>query len=85
MPTPSVLAVDTGSGTLRVIEHEPGDGTVSRSSALMDERVGGRWSASLDSPVDCTQVTFLFTDHLGLTSDPAFTDNVLYLLLEDPR
>ncbi len=84
-PTPSVLAVDTGSGTLRVIEHEPGDGTVSRSSALMDERVGGRWSASLDSPVDWTQVTFLFTNHLGLTSDPAFTDNVLYLLLEDPR
>jgi hypothetical protein len=30
-------------------------------------------------------VTFLFTDHLGLTRDPAFADNVLYLLLEDPR
>jgi hypothetical protein len=28
---------------------------------------------------------FLFSDHLGLTKDPAFTDNVLYLLLEDPR
>ena len=24
-------------------------------------------------------------DHLGLTKDPAFTDNVLYLLLESPR
>lgn len=28
---------------------------------------------------------FLFTDHLGLTRDPAFTDNVLFLLLEDRR
>ena len=42
-------------------------------------------AATLDSPVDWTQITFLYTDHLGLTRDPAFTDNVLYLLLEDPR
>ena len=28
---------------------------------------------------------FLFTDHLGLTADPAFSNNLLYLLLEDPR
>ena len=28
---------------------------------------------------------FLFTDHLGLTPDPAFVDNALYLLLEDAR
>ena len=28
---------------------------------------------------------FLFTDHLGLTRDPAFVDNALYLLLEDAR
>jgi len=26
-----------------------------------------------------------FTDHLGLTRDPAFVDNALYLLLEDAR
>ena len=26
----------------------------------------------------------LFTNHLGLTKDPIFTDNVLYWLLEDP-
>ncbi|MFQ5457196.1 MAG: hypothetical protein ACE5FC_01905 [Myxococcota bacterium] len=28
---------------------------------------------------------FLFTDHLELTRDPAFSDNILHLLLEDPR
>ncbi|MBK7975503.1 MAG: hypothetical protein IPK07_20210 [Deltaproteobacteria bacterium] len=38
----------------------------------------------LVSPIPWSSVTFLFTDHLGLTQDPAFTDNVLYLLLERP-
>ncbi len=56
-----------------------------RSSALMDERVGGEWRPWLVSPIAWTQVHFIFRDHLGLTQDPAFTDNVLYILLEDPR
>ena len=28
---------------------------------------------------------FLFSDHLGMTKDAGFVDNILYLLLEDPR
>jgi len=75
----------TPDGALRVIEKAPGDGTVLRSSAVMDERVGRAWSPRLISPVDWTRVTFLFTDHLGLTRDPAFADNLLYVLLEEPR
>ena len=51
----------------------------------MDERVGSNWMPMLKSPIRWSHVTFLFTDHIGLTRDPAFTDNVLYLLLEDPR
>ncbi|MEM6455847.1 MAG: hypothetical protein AAF772_12185, partial [Acidobacteriota bacterium] len=82
--TPRALAVD-GDGRLRPAGTGPGDGTVLRSSALLDERLDGRWSAHLRSPIRWRQVTFLFSDHLGLTTDPAFTDNVLYLLLEDPR
>jgi hypothetical protein len=58
---------------------------VLRSSALLDERVGQPWEPRLRSPIPWTQVHFLFTDHLGLTRDPAFTDNVLFLLLEDAR
>jgi len=27
---------------------------------------------------------FFFKDHLGITKDPVFTDNILYLLLEQP-
>jgi hypothetical protein len=50
----------------------------------MDERLSGRWSPQLASPVRWSQVNFFFTNHLGLTTDPAFTDNVLFLLLERP-
>jgi hypothetical protein len=28
------------------------------------------------------QVTFLFADHLQMTTDPVFADNVLFLLLQ---
>jgi len=32
-----------------------------------------------------TNVHFVFTEHLDMTKDPAFTDNLLYMLLEEPR
>ena len=83
--TVSQLGVDVGTGEIRWTKTGPGDNVVLRTSALSDERVGGEWKPFLDSPIDWRQVTFLFTDHLGLTKDPAFTDNVLYLLLEAPR
>ena len=83
-PTLAVLAVDQSTGQLAERAEGPGDGTVLRSSALMDERVGGHWTARLQSPVAWSSVQFLFNDHLGMTKDPAFTDNVLYMLLEAP-
>ena len=83
--TDSILEVDTSTGALSTLERDPGDGTVLRSSALMDERVGHEWTPRLQSPIEWSNVMFLFSDHVGLTSDPAFTDNVLYMLLEDPR
>lgn len=91
VPTARKVAVVTEpgrtKGRLEVVEREPGDGTVLRSSALMDRRMTaeGPWSPILQSPVRWSNVLFLFTDHLGLTKHPAFTDNVLYWLLEEPR
>jgi hypothetical protein len=84
-PTDAVVAADASTGALKVVARAPGDGTVLRSSALLDERAGGSWSPGLVSPIDWTRVNFLFTDHLGLTRDPGFTDNLLFLLLEAPR
>ncbi|MEQ9619459.1 MAG: hypothetical protein RIG61_09830 [Deltaproteobacteria bacterium] len=83
--TGSEVKVDTGSGKFEVSDYSPGDGTVTRSSALMDERVGNYWTPGLVSPIKWSNVMFLFTDHLGLTKSPAFSDNVLFILLEEPR
>jgi len=83
-PTSAVAEVDAVSGAVEISETGPGDGTVLRSSALMDERLGGEWSPRLVSPIDWSQVVFLFRDHLELTRSQEFTDNVLYVLLEKP-
>ena len=83
--TNEVVGVDLNTGDVRVVKSGLGDGTVLRASALMDERVGGLWQPRLVSPIEWTQVSFLFTDHLGMTKDPAFYDNVLFLLLESQR
>ncbi|MCC6676995.1 MAG: hypothetical protein IT436_07615 [Phycisphaerales bacterium] len=84
-PTPSVLAVDARSGRISVRESGPGDGTVTRASALMDERLSGDWQPRLRTPVAWSDVRFIARDHVALTSDPAFVDGLLYMLLEQPR
>lgn len=85
VPTEAVVAVDQDSGVIKLIKRAPGDGTVLRSSALMDERIGTDRLGRLESPIDWDSVQFLFRDHIGLTKDPAFTDNILYILLERPK
>ena len=75
----------TPEGGVKIVGNGPGDGTVLRSSALMDERMADNLQSRLISPIHWSQVHFIFSDHLGLTKDPAFTDNVLYFLLESPR
>jgi len=85
-PTPAVVEIQP-NGDLKTVVRAPGDDTVLRSSALMDERIGreGFWAPGLLSPVAWSDVTFVFGDHLGMTRDPSFTDNVLYRLLDAPR
>jgi len=81
--TPDVVEVDSATGRVRFAAFAPGDGTVTRASAVLDERVGGVWAPALRTPIGWRQLHFLFTDHLGLTRDPGFSDNVLFLLLEN--
>ena len=85
VPTSSRLEVAAESGAIRVTEEAPGDGKVLRSSALMDERLDGEWASRLRSPEAWHEVLLLFRDHLGLTMDPTFTNNLLFWLLEEPR
>ena len=79
------IAIDRATGKVKVKSYAPGDGTVARYSTLMDERVGGEWKPVLDSPVEWAGVNFIPANHIGLTSDRSFTNNMLYLLLEDDR
>lgn len=82
-PTPSQISVDA-RGKIKISQTSAGDNTVTRTSALMDERTPDDWTPGLRSPIEWGRVQFLFSDHLGLTKDPAFVDSLLYLLLEDP-
>ena len=83
VPTEAVVAVDKGA--TNVVKKAPGDGTVLRSSALMDEGIGTDLVGRLNSPIDWTAVHFLFKDHIGLTKDPGFSDNLLFFLFEKPK
>ncbi len=82
--TPAVASVSP-NGQIRITKTASGDGTVLRSSALMDERISGEWSPELRGPIEWEHVNFFFKEHLGLTQDVAFTDNLLFILLEDRR
>ncbi len=82
--TPAVASVSP-NGQIRVTKTASGDGTVLRSSALMDERIGSEWAPELRGPIEWEHVNFFFKEHLGLTQDVAFTDNLLFILLEDRR
>ena len=62
-----------------------GDDTVLRTSALMDERVGQDWSPRVKSPIGWDSVVFVPGDHLQITAHPVALNNILYLLLEQPR
>lgn len=64
----------------------PGDGTVPRYSALMDERLtqGSTDTGFLKSPIDWTHTFVLPDEHLKLTQSTVFIDNVLHILLDQP-
>lgn len=61
-----------------------GDNVVSRYSALGDEREGGPYRFHVQTSIRFKNVTFLSDDHIGLTKNPHFSDNLLYILLEKP-
>ena len=70
--------------TLSPRSRVPGDGTITRQSALGDQRTSDNWQPSVKSPVSFDDARFMPADHFGLTRGAQFADNVLFLLLEDP-
>ncbi len=83
-PTHLLASARRGDQDLRVDQKGAGDGTVSRASALLDERVGGEWVPRILSPLKWDSIMYLSSNHIGLTRDPVATRNILHLLYEKP-
>lgn len=77
---PSVREVDA-HGRLRVRELAPGDGEVTRASALGDAAVAKPASAKAEYWLGFEKVVFLPYEHLEMVGQPLFVDNLLYELL----
>ncbi|MEM7409684.1 MAG: hypothetical protein AAF430_05595 [Myxococcota bacterium] len=83
--TAARMQVDA-EGALTLVESDAGDSRVLRTSAVMDERVGrDRWEPGLETPIAWSDVNFVFSDHLAMTRDPSFSDNLLWRLLDAPK
>lgn len=73
------IVVDASTGKIVEERMAAGDGTVTRTSALTQIDVAADEPAR--SSIPWTTTTFLSADHLGLTKDRAFVDNILHSLL----
>jgi len=62
----------------------PGDGRVTRASALADERAVGDRRGWLSSPIPWAQTFFLTDSHTSMFGNPTFQNNLLHLLLDRP-
>ncbi len=76
------LLVDSNSGKVKEEIKTAGDGTVTRTSAIAERKIDEQRPYRT---IPWTDETFLSTDHLGLTRDRSFVDNVLNQLLASPR
>lgn len=86
MPTTERMSADPATGRITPTRTGPGDGVVLRDSVMLDFRQGqDPRGPAVDSPMDQRRALFLPREHLELTRDPTFRNNVLYWLLEEPR
>lgn len=79
--TPSVREI-RADGTLHVRARAPGDGEVTRASALGDAAVAKDPAAPAEYWLGFDKVVFLPYEHLEMVGQPLFVDNLLYELLE---
>ena len=77
------LCVDPVTGKIAERIKTPGDGTVTRTSALSERKAINH--SGVARAIPWTNETFLSADHLGLTRDRTFVDNVLDQLMARPR
>ncbi|MEL6478527.1 MAG: hypothetical protein AAFR17_14455 [Pseudomonadota bacterium] len=83
--TAAEAQVDRDTGSFGLSSVEEGDGVVLRASVLLDERQGGDYVSGLQTPLRFDTTLFLPDEHVELTKNPVFGDNLLFWLLEQPR
>lgn len=84
---PTLLRAMVGAdGRLTPIATGPGDGVVLRDSVLLDQRQGqAPRPPRVMSPMGFNRALFLPREHLEITRDATFRDNILFWLLEEQR
>ncbi len=85
LDTPASLIVDSETGEVGEGTYEEGDGIVLRASALMDERQGSARTQRRNARIRYRTVLLLPDEHVELTKNPVFADNLLYWLLDGQR
>ena len=84
--TAAGLRWDAEARAFEVDRVEEGDFVIPRASALADERQDKAMRArGLVSPHSYRSILFLPREHVEITLDPVFGDNLLFWLLEGPR
>ena len=79
------LEVPENSEDGKTIGYGPGDGKVLATSAMYDMRAGAKtWVPFFYGPIAWNSIIQLRAAHMGITTDPAFKDNVLFLLNSVP-
>ncbi len=82
IPTNGRATVDEKTGKMKIVEQVPGDGKVAARSAIFFKAAEGKQDGPImGSRIHWDSVTFLFDAHMGITRDPVFISNMLYILL----
>ena len=85
LDTPAGVFIDPENGEVGSVVLEEGDSVVLRASALSDERQGGHSQGGPVRPIRYRTVLLLPGEHVSITKNPVFADNLLYWLNDQPR
>ena len=83
LDTPATAALSGGG--VSIPGSEEGDGVVLRASALSDDRQGGNAEPGPRRPIRYRTTLLLPGEHVEITRNPVFADNLLYWLRDQPR
>ena len=82
IPTNARASVEEKTGKVKIVKQMPGDGKVPALSAIYNKAVESKEVGPfVGSRIHWDSVTFLFAAHMGITRDPVFISNMLYILL----